>query len=131
MRIAGRSVNEKNRELARWRLFRDFFLGSGENSPFVPGQAFKTFAGNLVENRIDFFGDKLIRSHRSIAFYFGAALSKRTLQNGGSAETQKVNVKQSRHNATQIGTVCDSPIAAEGHAPNGNRESPIREIFRF
>src|SRR5436190_10867215 len=102
MRIAEKSINEKNRELARLRLFRDFFLSSGENSPFVPSQALKTFARNLVEDRIDRFGDKLIKSHRSIAVYFGAALSKRTLQNGGSAEPQKMSVKPSRHHATQI-----------------------------
>src|SRR5438105_12324738 len=118
MRIAGKSINEKNLELARLCLFRDFFLGSGENSPFVPGQTFKTVAGNLVEDRIDFFGDKLIKSHRSIAVYLRAALSKRTLQNGGSAEPQKVSVKPSRHNATQIGTVGDISVATESHAPN-------------
>src|SRR5947207_1170930 len=131
MRIAGKSINEKDVELVRLCLFRDFFLGSGENSPFVPGQTLETFAGNLVEDRIDCFGDKLIKSHRSIAVYFRPALSKRTLQNGGSAEPQKVSVKPSRHNATQIGTVGDIPIAAESHAPNGDRESPIREILRF
>ena len=75
-------------QLARLCLFRDFFLGSGENSPFVPGQTLETFAGNLVEDRIDFFGDKLIGSHRTVAVYFGAALPQGALQNRGSAETE-------------------------------------------
>src|SRR5438045_2607879 len=122
MRIAGKSINEKNLELVRLCLFRDFFLGSGESSPFVPGQTLKTFAGNLVKDRIDFFGYKLIKSHRSIAVHLRAALSKRPLQDGGSAEPQKVRVKPARHHATQIGTVGDIPIAAESHAPNGDRE---------
>ena len=128
-----RSANEKNRagRLARLRLFRDFFLGSGESSPFAPGKTLKTFAGNLIEDRIDFFGNKLLGSHRSIAFHLHAALSKRALQNGGSAETQKVSVKPSRHNSTEIGAVCDRSTAVERHAPKGDRESSIGEIFRF
>src|ERR1044071_2094383 len=107
MRIAGKSINEKNPELVRLRLFRDFFLGSGENSPFVPGQTLKTFAGNLIKDRIDFFGDKLIQIHRSMAVHLCPALSKGPLQNGGSAEPQKVSVKPAGHNSTQIGAVGD------------------------
>ena len=131
MRIAEIGQENRNGQLARLRFFRDFFLGSGESSPFAPGKTLQTFAGNLIEDRIDFFGDKLIGSHRSITFHARAALSKRPLQNGGSAETQEVSVKPSRHNSTEIGAVCDRSAAVERYPPNGDRESSVREIFRF
>ena len=81
MRIVEIDLTEEkpDRQLARLRFFRDFFLRSDQSSPFGPGKTLHPFAGNLVEDWIDFFGDKLLGSHRSIPFYFRASLSERAL----------------------------------------------------
>ena len=63
--------------LTRLCFFCDFFLGSRESSPLVSGKTLQTFAGNLIEDRINFFGDKLRGSHRSKASSSGGFFLRR------------------------------------------------------